>query len=454
MIGIVEVLIISSVILFISMYLFKFSLGTYSITRLNMISVIFYKDFILLTFIGAILVVCNVDIKQNLYFWGVTNHAFDSARFYGWISVLYAMVLFPLGMILSNVIFFKKIKIKLILSKYFSAQTKMYLSRTDNAVFITCCIFLLISTLAVIYVYVCIGNFPILSLFSGAENFILAQLRSDAKLNFSGIAAIKDVLAINLTMLLSYILYTYSKVTNLLKYNILFYYSFFLFVLIITYNLEKIPLFFYFFGFVLLNVLISSKVSLKKILLFFIFVFISLIGLYFLFLKKGLGIVIISILSRIFVAESAAIFLAYEYVPNSMDFIGVKGISNLFAALVGEKRTMYGRSLFELYNPSAVLNNTAGYIVGLFTTEAWVLFGILGVLLSPLYVGFFVQSFHNILLKLPKTPIFMGAYVFITLKWSLTGGVSQFLYPIILFVMVFLIVQLILVSNMFQKLKK
>jgi len=41
MIGIVEVLIISSVILFISMYLFKFSLGTYSITRLNMISVIF-----------------------------------------------------------------------------------------------------------------------------------------------------------------------------------------------------------------------------------------------------------------------------------------------------------------------------------------------------------------------------------------------------------------------------
>lgn len=447
-------LLISGIVLLISIFLFKFSLGTYNIGRLNMISFLFYKDFILLTFIGVVLVINNVDLDYDTHFFAITGSAFEESRFYGWLSIMYAMIVFPLGMMLSNLIFFKKLNTKHFISEYYLKKTKMYLSITDNSVFIVLCIFLLVSTFSIIYVFVSIGSMPILSLFSSLDYESLSQARFHAKIGFSGIAAIKDVLAINLTILISYILFAYSKTTGLMKYRILFYYSLFLSIIIVTYNLEKIPLFFYLTGFLLLNIIIKSSMEVKKVILFVIFVFLSLIIVFSLFSDIELGLILFNILSRIFVAETSAIFLGFEYFPQYQEFIGIKGISNFLASIAGEKHVMYGREIFKIYNPDSVERNVAGAIVGFFTAESWILFGLVGVLLSPLYIGFYVQSINNMFMKMPKSPPFIGLYVFITIKLSLTGGISHLIYPIILASIIILFILILFFSKTLQGVKK
>jgi len=81
-------------------------------------------------------------------------------------------------------------------------------------------------------------------------------------------------------------------------------------------------------------------------------------------------------------------------------------------------------------------------MVGLFTAESWVLFGVVGVLLTPLWVGFFIQAIHIFMLKLPKNAIFLAAYLYLMMHWSLSSGVATFIYPIVLitfFIQIFII---------------
>jgi hypothetical protein len=400
------------------------------------------------------MVISNVDLNLGIYFFGVTGSAFEEARFKGWLSLMYALIALPIGMIIANFIFLKKINITKNIQIYYNKKTTFYLTHSDNAVYITLCLALVISTISILYVFYTIGNIPILSLFQNLGHEALAQIRFNAKLGFSGVSAIKDIFAINLTILISYILYIYYINTKLYKFKILFYYSFILSILMSTYNLEKIPMFFYLAGFLLLNILYYSKISMKKIIKFVIFVLISLIGVYSLFSHHSLVENIVSIFSRIFVGAISAIYLGFEYFPSQQDFIGIRGISNLFASFVGEENVMYGIELYKHYNPTAVANNTAGMMVAFFTAESWILFGLWGVIIIPLYVGFFIQSIHILFLKLPKNPFFIAFYVFITLRWSLTGGVSHILYPIILVVTIIIFIQLLFVSNMLQGIKK
>ncbi len=426
-------LLISIIVLCISIKLFKYSVGTFNLSRLNMISVLFYRDFMLLTFVGVVMVATKVDIKNGIYFWAITGQVSDTSRFYGWVTVMYALMLFPVGMILSNLVFLDKLSASKNVFSYYKKKSSTILSRNDNAVFFSLVLFLIVCSAAVIYVFKSIGHVPVLTVLKGDTTESIGQIRSNAKIHFNGISAIKDVVAINLSILLSYILFVYSKINKHIKYKILFLYSLMLDIIMTTYNLEKITLFYYLFGFMLLTIMIKSKIKLKGVIVFGVIVFSLLILIFYLFYGKGLLDTLKDILIRIFAAETSAIFLSYEYIPNVHDFIGVKGTSNFVASLLNTEKVMYGRLLFEIYNPVAVENNTAGFIVGLFTTEAWMLFGLPGVLLAPVYVGFFIQSVHIFLVRLPKTPILMGFYVYTCMKWSLTGGISQIIFPIVFF---------------------
>lgn len=422
---------LGSLLVFImSFFLFRLAAGNLSLTRPHLISIIFYKDFILWTFIGVVLIASSFDLNNDLYFWGATGHVHEQARFNGWLSTMYTMLAFPFGMLLANIVILRNFSAKKLLNTYYSKPFSQQLSNKESAVFIILSLFLVLCLSAILYTFYSINNFPLIHLLKGADPTTLAQMRANAKIHFNGIAAIKDVLAINLTFLISLICYGYKLLFKNLRFNILFYISFLFAVIALTYNLEKAPVFWYLISLFFIKILYMKGVGLKRIVIFIIPL---LLAVFFVFsFVTGTGNLIESFFFRIFVAQSVAIFQGFEYFPSRHEFLGVNGISRLYSFIAGGDLVNSGRILFELYAPAAIENNTAGFIVGLFNAEAWILFGLPGVLIIPIYVGFFIQALNIYFLQAKKTPFYVAMYVYFWTKLALAGSVAQFLYPIMI----------------------
>lgn len=444
---------VSILVLLISLYLFKKSIGSFRLDRLNMISYLLYSSLILQIYIGSVMVVMNLDIHFDMYFWAITGHAFDEARLYGWLSVLYTMIMLPIGMIFANFIFLKKINASPLLIRYQDKNLNFNLN--SKVLFLVLLLFTILSTLAIAYVFIIIGHFPILGLLSGLDDFVLRQMRGDAKIAFNGIPHIRDFIAIPLTQLLSYAAYISYKQYGQLKFKLLFIYLFMLSVLILTYALEKAPVVLYVLSFLFLKIYLGYKLDMKKLFIMMMLSFVFLV--FFFFAITGADNVfaaLIMIFERVFVGSASAVFLVYEYFPQQHDFIGWAGASNWLANLVGEELKSTGRILFEIYNPKAVEAGTAGFLDSLFVAGAWSFFGLVGVLLSPLWVGFFIQSIHLFMLRLPKNSIFLALYIYQIFHWSVASGFAALLNPISLFVIMSFGILIYLVILFFERILK
>lgn len=437
-------------ILIISAMLFKYASGSLSLTKPHLISIIFYKDFILYAFIGVVLISISFDLSNNIYFWGISGHIHSEARFYGWLSTMYTMIAFPIGMIIANFIILKKLSIKKEIQDYYNKPIVPLISLKETHIFYSIIIFLTISFLSILYTFLVMKNFPIIHLLSGTDSVTLAQMRANAKIHFSGIAAIRDVLSINMTFFLSLVCYAYMLLYKKGKFKVLFYISSVLTFLALTYNLEKAPFFWYLISLFFIKIIYKNGISFKKALIFFI----PLILIIFIVYKVITGFDNFgeAFLYRIFIAQSVAIFQGFEYFPAINDFLGFSGISNLYSKIFGDG-TVYnsGRVLFEIYSPSAIENNTAGLIVGLFNAEAWMLFGLAGVIFLPIYVGIFVQIINIYFLKSRKTPIFIALYIYLWTKLALSGSVAQFIYPIMIFTIFVIFSSLIFVAKILNQ---
>ena len=86
---------ISLTVLIFSTLLFKKASGSLSVTKINMISWIFYWELLAKSFIASILVVNNND---NHYLIGKITS--NSTRIIGWAAVQYAMIAMPIGMLI------------------------------------------------------------------------------------------------------------------------------------------------------------------------------------------------------------------------------------------------------------------------------------------------------------------------------------------------------------------
>ena len=440
--------------LIVSIALFKFSIGSFSLNRLSMISYLFYFKIILITYIGVIAVLLHWDVKYDTYFFAITYAVSDESRIYGWYATMYTIIVLPIGMILANILFVKRFNASPYIRLY---QKKPIVplyhnDKKEKILYFSLIIFTIISTLSVAYVFFIIQTFPLLSVFSGEDSLILRQLRGAAKLDFQGIVAIRDMIALTLTPFLSYIAYIVYKQTNLRKFKVLFYYLLILSILILTYNTEKAPVLFYGMSFLFLKVYLGITINIRKLLFYGVIVLILLVLMYFAVSGlDNLSDILDLLLARIFVAQTSAIFLAYEYFPQIHNFIGWSGVSNFFASFSAENTISSGRVIFSIYAPQSIANGTAGYIVGLFTAEAWMLFGIYGVIFSPLWVGFFIQSIHLLIIKRPKNAILLAAYMYTMMHWSLTGGLATFLYPIVMLIFFIQLYGIYLVAKVIKK---
>ena len=94
----------------------------------------------------------------------------------------------------------------------------------------------------------------------------------------------------------------------------------------------------------------------------------------------------------------------------------------------------------EYINPVGVANDAAGMVNALFVGEAWAALGICGVLLSPVYVGFVIQTLFQFILHSPKTPFFVGIFVAYSFTSCILGGFFCYIYNVYTIVLIIVVI--------------
>jgi hypothetical protein len=420
-------LIISFIILAISFVLFKKVSGSLKITQLNMISWVFFFSLLTQSFIASILIVNNLDDHYI-----INKLINEDSRVQGWISVQYVMIMVPLGMLLVVRLFGYKNNNE-VFDRYVCSEITPLISNKDTYIKYPLYVLSILSVLSVIYVMqsldVTLADVLIKGL-SFEEISIQRQLNSRA---FQGNTYIRNILAIGTTPILTYIAYAYYKMTHsrsdLLLFIVLFMATFF----ILTYDFSKAPFVRFLFGFLLLNVLISGFIR-KKVLLFLFVCFVLIfIFLYFFYA----GITDIShlftynsgILGRIMITHATGVYLSFDLFPGVVEHLNFSSFSGLISSMLDvELVDRSARILMINYFPYKASSETAGVINSLFIAEAWANFGLLGVLIAPIYVGVIIQLLFMFFLKMPKTPLLLGPFAFLSYSGTINGGFNDYLY--------------------------
>lgn len=443
----------SVLVLFVSYYLFKKASGSLRLSQLNMVSWIFYFQLVVQSFVASVLVINDID---NHY---VINRAGPEAKFQAWLSVQYAMIAIPVGMVLYN-------KLKNISNVYrlfnqytFSAITPS-ISAKDSFVKIPLYALSLICLLAVLYTLAMTKNISISLIFQGLDPESIASARVSGSRGFTGNVYVKNLLAINLSPILTYIAFCYYRMSRTTAHMVWFLSLFMATFLILTYNFEKAPFLFFLIGFVFIEVLTKNRISKKLLYSFFITILTLLVLAYYAtgyqsdsgsFLdlfsyNTGIG-------GRLFLGQAAGTYMSFEYFPSRYDFIGLSSLTSLVSLFDVETSERAARLLMMEFNPLGVEEGRAGVMNSLFISEAWANFGLLGVIISPVAVGMVVQGFYLFFLTSRKTPLMLGFFAFLSYKLPITGGVNDFVYNPLIFTLGFFMGSIYLIGVSVRKKK-
>lgn len=415
----------SIVVAIISYFLFKRSGADMNPRGVNMLSWIYYVQFICFSLIGA---TCAVYAIDNHYIISSIHNNQTTVRFIGWLMVLYSMVAFPLGI--------------LIVKKMFSMR---YVLRHDNSYYIIykyplLYIFTILSIASCLYVLYESHYIGLLNIITGTAS---AQTRINYVRNFAGNEYIRNIFAQTLSILLSMAWYIEWKTIRKSKAKLFFYIMIFFAVLMTTQSFAKAPIINLFISFVMLRIYLFGRLSRK---FWITSVILSCLGIVIMYIKvTGVDLSAIlnsyntGILGRVFFSQIAGLFKTLEFFPSEHAFIGFSSISRLIAQLLGNEYTdRSARIVMEIFNPRGVSNGTAGVMNSLFIAEAWANWGMIGAVLSPWITGVVTGVIYYITVN-NRNLVYGAVYGYLSLKIPITGGFNDFIYPVGLLLPFFII---------------
>jgi hypothetical protein len=446
----IVIILLSLIVFLISLLLMKFAAGDVSISKLNMLSFTFYVFFILHSYIGSILILMFPDERFNMMISAIRNR---DVFIYGWLGVSYAMIMFPCGIILAKTIAGKFVRLKSYRNYIFQPLTHSY-SYSDS--YTKCFLYptYLLCILVAIYVVLNVGISTIVSAFSIEDQVALLVLRKDLSENFTGNLYVKNIVGMILTPIMCYISYLYYKLTKG-KVDFAFFVVLFLCTFILlTYKFEKSPFVMFLLGFLFLKIYLGGRVNLRLIFALGTCLFIGLIGIYLFITKNSDPSYLLSpfkegLVGRVLISGISSLYSHLEVFPTYVDHIGFNSLSNLVSNTIGENlHSRSGRVVLEIYAPGWVENGYGGVFNTLFIGEAWANFGLLGLLFSPIWVGFLHGLIFHFIISVRKTPIALGVFVYLSYKTSIMGGINDYIYNIRLS-LALLIVLIITISAKF-----
>ncbi len=414
---------ISILCLVVSFFLFKRVAGTLSLSQPNMITWVFYFQLVLQSFIASILVVYNLDDHYMIN--KIHN---QHVLVTGWASVQYTMIMMPLGMTIMMWLFGKKHN-KSTFNEYCKSPISFSLG-SDKLLKNLFRLLSIISVLSVLYTYSYLKDNPMFALFT-MDKETLARLSIMNSREFTGNMYVKNILALLLTPILSYIAFVYYKKTKLKIDKYWFFIMSIASVLIVFYNFSKAPIVQYALGFLFIAVLLGKVISKKQLVKYFLYVLGGIFSLYLMLMVTDdvdINHLLFNynsgIWGRILLSQAGGTYFSFELFPSEIPFIGFDSFSKLF----GGTSERSARLIMEYYNPEEVRLGIVGVMNSLFIGEAWANFGFIGVLLAPLIVGMEVQFIYQKLITGKKTPLKVGLYAYLIFGIPITGGFNDFIY--------------------------
>ena len=417
----------------------------------NFIYYVFIIDLVVTSLVGSLLIVLNLDNSYTLErYLKVTQHE----RIYSWIIVIYTILSMPIGMKISQYLF----KVKNINNSYSSfVNSEMRLEKSYNGVpYKLLLMFIyIVSISGTIYTYTNMKDIPLFLILAGEDALRLAEIRIDVSRNFSGISRIKDINSY-LAPLLSYISYCFYRKNKNITNTLLAFILFMSGLLMVSYSGAKSSIAFFFLGYIFISLYLWKKQDKKNVLLLFILIFLSIV-LSYLFIAQKTDIKILlsleqGILGRVFVAQIEGLVAHLNVFPNLQDYTGLSSfLGESISSILNMKRNDFSYRTTALIAWGSKSNiNRVGVMNTLFVAEAYAAFGFLGVLLSPIYVGFYIQSVFLYLIKIRKTPFSVGLLAYLSCRTNITGSFNAFLYnPYTMFI-VFLLIMILFFSRFFS----
>ena len=408
---------ISFFVLLTSAFLFQRASGSLSLSKLNLVSWIFYFQLVLLCFIGV-----NLSLFGTYHY--IMSRASAASLQLTYAAVCYVLIVMPISMIVvQRFISRKGVRHKLV-TYYRSALTPLQ-SQTDSTQRTFWFLMTLTAFLATAYVYAYTRSLPFLALVSGDDAY--ATVRREAASGFGGNVYVRNFLALILSQLVSYIAFAYLLMKKSILYLTWFGLTFVTAVMAVTYSGEKAPLLNYLIGLFLVFGVSRSGFK-KRYLAAIALVATTLIAVIYLSIGQLSLALNSGPIGRILMTQIAGLPLYFDYFPQLEPFLRGASFPEWLSSLFGLEHVRPSRIVMTYVNPVGVAEGRAGVMNTLFIGEAWANFGWLGFFASPIIVGAVIQFLHNLFLSLPKAPIYLGTMVYFMLQVPITGGFVDFLW--------------------------
>ncbi|WP_047758301.1 O-antigen polymerase [Geobacillus sp. ZGt-1] len=416
------------IVLVASTLMFRYAAGTLSWTAPNLVSIVYYYSFLLSSFIGALLIALGMDD----YYMIRKLFRPEEYRQIGFFVVSFVMIVFPLSMVVVSRLcgFEARQEFRAYLQKPLSPLA----GATGSQVFYAFLALSLLSFAAIAYMIWKTPTIPVFALLTGTDES-LAALRIEASRHFAGNVLVRNIFAITLTPLLSFIAYLFAELTHEWRWKQLFICLFVGAVFVNVYDLAKSPIFFYVMMFFLIRIYIGkTRLSAVKLALYGGVGAAVLVGMYIViqgvqdattFLSYNKGPI-----GRMILAQIAPTFLHLNLFGEALPFLYGKSLPSILTGLFDVENVRSARLVMAHVFPERIEDGTGGVLNTLFVAEAYANFGYVGIVIGTLYVAVVTQLLYIGFLRLPKNPLFLSLFVYfsINIPRTLVGGFTDFLF--------------------------
>jgi hypothetical protein len=397
---------------------------------MNMISFIYYFNLLISSYVGTIIIY----LSPGEYFNRLISQITDSnTRIFVWLAVSYTLIAFPIGVLLSKKIF-AVISARKLLQSYIDKPVLTLFSKRDSYIKYPLYAFGIISVMVAIITLSNIDYSTLYGYLANGTQIELLRFRTEVSRSIIGNTYIRNIFAVTLLPLLSYIFYIYYRNSNSRLDYIWFLVFFIASISMKVYDLQKIPIFLYLLGFYVINISLGKKYNSKQLFNRISIGTLLMVGIY-LMLVKNIDISYMTsiyregLVGRIFISEISSLYSHFEYFPIEHEHIGNTSLSNVVSNIFDLPHSARSARIILLaYASSWIENGYGGVFNTLFIGEAYANYGAIGVILSPLYVGAIIGGFYYTLLRLPKHPLFLALMAHYTINSSVSAGINDYIW--------------------------
>lgn len=386
---------------------------------LNFFTYQYFIQFILLVVPGTILILNGN--REDLALYPISDQTVTITS----LAICWCVFMFPFTLYILDLILNSKLRSKIKLYKvkevYFNGNPEII---NSNIIFIT----LINSILLSIFLYL-LPSIPIFHIGLGAEQIMNSRLESAFDLP-AWLYGFRRILVYFLPIFLLYVIAINYSVIKISRY--ILWLCWLNALLILGYSSEKAPVVYLLISVIILkNTLLPTyKIHFIKLVFIFLIVFLLLLTMFVIFYDANLIEALDNLKNRLFLSQIAGSFLSVEYYGSIGDYKYFSSVLFRLYGLLGYQMTMQpSEELVFYYYPELYNNNLWRNVNSFIIQGAWANFGIIGIILAPVWVAIIFYIFIYKFVNLPKRPENIAIYAYSTVFMvAISTNFNNFIY--------------------------